>query len=202
MTTPSSGLILVPERMMSMRCRPAAPADAPRLVEIYAPYVAHTAITFATVPLTAEDFLHKMNGPYPFLVCEENGLVLGYAYAAPYRAKEAYRWDVELSIYVDAGAHRRGVGRRLMGCLLALLRIQGYRNAYSGVTLPNEKSIGLHRAFGFKEIGLLENTGYKLGKWHSVAWLRLPLGDFDGAPAEPLPLSQLSEKQIMHILDC
>ncbi|MBQ7306820.1 MAG: GNAT family N-acetyltransferase, partial [Clostridia bacterium] len=78
-----------------MHCRLARPTDAPRLVEIYAPYVRGTAITFATAPLTEEDFLHKMEDVFPFLVCEEDGQVLGYAYAAAFRAKEAYRWDVE-----------------------------------------------------------------------------------------------------------
>ncbi len=184
-----------------MRCRLAVPADAPRLVEIYAPYVADTAVTFATVALTEEDFLHKMQDVFPFLVCEENGRVLGYAYAAAFRAKEAYRWDVELSIYVDAEAHRRGVGSKLMGGLLALLRAQGYKSAYSCITLPNEPSLCLHQRFGFAQVGLFENAGYKLGKWRSVAWLRLPLGDFHGEPAEPLPVSQLDKNQIMHILE-
>jgi len=184
-----------------MRCRIASPADAPRLAEIYAPYVANTAVTFATVPLTPEDFLHKMESLYPFLVCEENGQVLGYAYAAAFRAKEAYRWDVELSIYVDEAVHRRGVGSRLMRCLLGLLRAQGYKSAYSCITLPNEPSLCLHHSFGFTQVGLFENAGYKLGKWRSVSWMRLPLGDFDGEPAEPLPVSQLDKNQIMHILE-
>ncbi len=184
-----------------MRCRLVCPADAPRLAEIHAPYVANTAITFATTPLAEKDFLHKMEGPYPFLVCEENGLVLGYAYAAPFREKEAYRWDVELSIYVDAAAHGRGAGTRLMRCLLALLRAQGYLNAYSCITLPNEKSIALHKALGFAEIGLFPNAGYKLNKWRSVAWYCLPLGDFSGQPAEPTPIACLPEASLSAILN-
>ena len=184
-----------------MHCRLARPTDAPRLVEIYAPYVRGTAITFATAPLTEEDFLHKMEDVFPFLVCEEDGQVLGYAYAAAFRAKEAYRWDVELSIYVDAAAHRQGAGSKLMGCLLGLLQAQGFKSAYSCITLPNDPSLCLHQRFGFTQVGLFENAGYKLGKWRSVAWLRLPLGDFDGEPAEPLPISQLDENQIMHILE-
>lgn len=184
-----------------MHCRLARPTDAPRLVDIYAPYVANTAVTFATVPLTEADFLHKMEDVFPFLVCEEDGQVLGYAYASAFRAKEAYRWDVELSIYVDAAAHRKGVGSKLMRGLLDLLRAQGFKSAYSCITLPNEPSLCLHQHFGFTQVGLFENAGYKLGQWRSVCWLRLPLGDFDGEPAEPLPISQLDENQIMHILE-
>lgn len=185
-----------------MHCRLAHPADASRLVEIYTPYVTSTAVTFATAALTEADFLHKMQDVFPLLVCEEHGQVMGYAYAAAFRAKEAYRWDVELSIYVDAAAHRRGVGSKLMSGLLGLLRAQGYKSAYSCITLPNEPSLCLHRRFGFTQVGLFENAGYKLGKWRSVTWLRLPLGDFNGEPAEPVSISQLSENQIMHILDC
>lgn len=184
-----------------MRCRIAAPADAPRLAEIYAPYVADTAITFATVPLTAEDFLHKMAGPHPFLVCEENGHVLGYAYAAAYRPKEAYRWDVELTLYVDAAAHGRGAGKLMLRCLLAILKQQGYRNAYSCITLPNEKSIGLHTSLGFSQIGLFANAGYKLNQWHSVVWLHLPLNDFPTPPAEPIPFRELPVQTLAMILN-
>lgn len=172
-----------------MYCRPASPADAPRLVEIYAPYVASTAVSFATTPPTEEDFLHKLTSPYPFLVCEEGDRVLGYAYAGQYRVREAYRWNVELSIYVDESAQSRGVGRLLMTRLLDVLRVLGYQNAYSCITLPNEKSIGLHRALGFEQIGLFENAGYKLGRWHSVVWLRLQLNDFPNPPAEPRAFS-------------
>ena len=183
-----------------MRCRIATPADAPRLVEIYAPYVANTAVSFATTAPTEEDFLHKIASPYPFLVCEENGNIIGYAYAAAFREKEAYRWDVELTIYIDGAYHGRGTGKALLARLIALLRAQGYLNVYSCITLPNDKSIGLHEALGFVEIGRFDNSGYKLGKWHSVTWYHLPLGLFDGKPAEPTPLRDLPENTLSAIL--
>ena len=171
-----------------MLCRPALACDAPRLVEIYAPFVADTAITFATVPLTEVDFLHKMEGPYPFLVCEDEGRVRGYAYAALFREKEAYRWDVELTIYIEPSAQGKGIGTMLMEELLGLLRRQGYLNAYSCITLPNPGSIALHKRCGFQQIGLFEKSGYKLGRWHDVVWLALPLGSFEGEPKEPVPV--------------
>lgn len=172
-----------------MHCRLARPADAPRLVEIYTPYVTSTAVTFATAALTEADFLHKMQDVFPFLVCEENGQVMGYAYAAAFRAKEAYRWGVELTIYLAPDVPRRGGrGRALLEGCLTLLRQQGYLQAYSCITLPNEASIGLHKALGFREIGRFPATGYKLGRWHDVVWLGLQLGEMVDDPPEPARL--------------
>lgn len=184
-----------------MLYRAARPQDATRLAEIYALFVDRTAITFATTPPTQEEFQHRIASPFPFLVCEEAGCVLGFAYAGPFRVKEAFRWDTELTIYVDPSAHSRGIGKALMQRLLELLRAQGYQNAYSCITLPNEKSIGLHQRFGFQQIGLFEKAGYKLGQWHSVAWLHLPLGTFPEEPREPLPFDQLPEDFLKKVLD-
>lgn len=186
-----------------MRCRPACARDAARLADIYAPYVADTAITFATAMPTEGEFAEKIariGAAFPFLVYEEEGRVLGYAYAATYRVREAYRWDVELSIYVDTSCRGRGVGKTLMERLLRCLRAQGYQNAYSCITLPNERSIGLHTRFGFTQIGLFQQAGYKLGKWHDVVWLRLPLGDFPESPAEPTPFSALAPEKLAALM--
>ena len=186
-----------------MCCRPACARDAARLADLYAPYVADTAITFATAMPTEEEFAEKIariGASFPFLVCEEDGRVLGYAYAATYRVREAYRWDVELSIYVDTSCRGRGAGKALMERLLRCLRAQGYQNAYSCITLPNERSIGLHTRFGFTQIGLFQQAGYKLGKWHDVVWLRLPLGDFPESPAEPAPFSALAPEKLAALM--
>ena len=186
-----------------MRCRPACARDAARLADIYAPYVADTAITFATAMPTEGEFAEKIahiGAAFPFLVCEEEGRVLGYAYAATYRVREAYRWDVEISIYVDMSCRSRGVGRVLMERLLRCLRAQGYQNAYSCITLPNAHSIGLHTRFGFTQIGLFRQAGYKLGRWHDVVWLRLPLGDFSESPAEPTPFSALAPETLAALM--
>lgn len=180
-----------------MLFRPAVIADAKRLAEIYAPYVEHTAITFATEPLTAAEFEQKILSPYPFLVCEVNGIVAGYAYASALREKKAYRWAAEPSIYIDPAYQSRGMGKGLMERLLKLLALQKFQSVYSCITLPNEKSIRLHESFGFREVGRFEKSGYKLGTWHDVVWLYLPLADFPQNPAEPIPFSALSEKDII-----
>ncbi len=179
-----------------MNCRPAIPEDASRMAEIYGPYVADTAISFAVQPPTAEEFLSKIASVYPVLVCEEQGRVLGYAYAGQYRSREAYRWDAELSIYVEGAAVGRGAGKCLMRALLALLKAQGYQNAYSCITLPNPGSIGLHKACGFRQIALFENAGYKLGAWRSVVWLHRPLGDYSLPPQEPIPFQALPQETV------
>lgn len=169
-----------------MQIRPAAPADAPAVAAIYAHYVRETAITFATHAPTAEDYVARMaDDRYPFLVAEAAGEVVGFAYASAFREKEAYRWDVELTIYLIPGCAGAGIGKKLLAECLRLLRLRGYLNAYSCITLPNERSIGLHRGLGFRELGVFPKTGYKLGKWHDVIWMGLVLGEFDGEPDEP-----------------
>lgn len=185
-----------------MLFRPAQEKDARRLCEIYAPYVLHTAITFADTPLTEEDFLHKIASPYPIIVCEEDGRVLGYAYAARFREKEAYRLAVEPSIYVDEAHHGRGIGKGLMKRLISLLHAQHFQSLWSCITLPNDKSIALHRHLGFREVGLFPNAGYKLGKWRDVIWLHLPLCPAEDPPAEPVPFQALDKAVVSSILSC
>jgi len=173
-----------------MLIRRAVPADAPAVAAIYAHYVRETAITFATEAPTAADYATRMaDGRFPFLVAEESGCVLGFIYAAPFRQKEAYRWDVELTLYLVPGHEGQGTGKALMAACLQCLTAQGFLNAYSCITLPNERSVGLHRRFGFAELGVFRNTGYKLGKWHDVIWMGKVLGDFSQAPAEPRPIA-------------
>lgn len=186
-----------------MLYRAAMPADVARLAAIYGYYVENTAITFVCVPPTESDFQQKITdigSRYPFLVCEDAGQVQGFAYASALRPHDAFRWDVEISIYVAEGCHSRGAGTGLMERLLRLLRRQGFLNAYSCITLPNDKSLALHRHFGFAEVGLFPHSGYKLGTWHDVIWLCLTLGEIGHAPQEPIPFCQLSQEETAVLL--
>lgn len=161
-------------------------ADAPVIRDIYAHYVRRTAITFATEEPTTADFVAKISDArYPFLVAEKNGRLIGFAYADSFRKKEAYRWDVELSIYLAPGIEGQGFGTALMEELLRILSHQGYVNAYSCITLPGERSIRLHKHFGFEELGVFPRTGYKLGQWHDVIWMSKVLNDPMDKPDEP-----------------
>lgn len=169
-----------------MLIRPAAAADAASVAAIYDYYVRNTAITFADHTPSPEEYARRMaDARYPFLVAEEEGQVVGFAYAAAFREKEAYRWDVELTIYTSPDHIGVGIGKELMALCLEKLRHMGYLTAYSCITLPNERSVGLHRRFGFEELGVFRNTGYKLGKWHDVIWMGYVLGSFDNPPEEP-----------------
>lgn len=173
-----------------MPIRFARPADAKAIHAIYAHYARETAVTFADEAPSAAHYAAQIaDRRYPFLVAEEDGQVAGFVYAGEFRTKAAFRWDVELTLYLAPGQTGRGLGSALMSACLTLLAAQGYVNAYSCVTLPNPASIALHRRFGFAELGVFPRTGYKLGRWHDVIWLTKPLAAPDGPPPEPRPLT-------------
>jgi len=164
--------------------------DSGACATIYAPYVAGAATSFEESPPDADDFaerIERVSATHPWLVAERNGVVAGFAYAAPHRARPAYRWTAETSVYVADGRQGAGVGRELYGRLIDLLRRQGLHVAVAGITLPNAASVGLHTALGFEQVGLYTRIGFKAGAWRDVSWWQLVLGpDADGAPVEPL----------------
>lgn len=166
--------------------------DAQAILAIYAPYVEHTPITFETEVPSLEEFRERMRGImelYPYLVVEEHGALVGYAYAHRCGERAAYAWDAEFSIYLDAACTGRGLGGMLSRAVLDLLARQGVRNVFSLITVPNPASIGLHESLGFRHMGTQERAGYKLGAWHGVEWMQLPIGDFEGEPAPLVPAS-------------
>ncbi len=161
--------------------------DCAACLEIYAPYVRDTAVSFEEQVPTAGAFLDRIraaSATHPWLVLEDAGLVVGYAYAAPHRARAAYRWAAEVTVYVARSHHRRGAGRRLYIELMQRLRSQGLRVACAGVTLPNDASIALHRAVGFEPVGVYRRIGWKHGAWHDVSWWQLELAPETGPPHE------------------
>ncbi|MFO1237852.1 MAG: arsinothricin resistance N-acetyltransferase ArsN1 family B [Alphaproteobacteria bacterium] len=174
--------------------RLARTEDAAAIRAIYAPYVADTVITFETeIPGLEEmtDRIAKTMSYWPWLVEERDGAILGYAYASQHRSRAAYRWSVDVAIYVAPGAHRQGLGRSLYRPLFDILKAQRFRAAFAGITLPNAASVGLHEAMGFTPVGVYRDVGYKAGSWLDVGWWQLDLGAPHGAPPEPLPLAAL-----------
>lgn len=174
--------------IMAACIRLATLDDAEAVAALYAPYVRETAISFETEAPGVEEMRRRIRGvleAYPWLVCEGGGEVAGYAYASKHAERAAYRWSVDVTVYVDPRAHRLGAGRGLYTSLLELLRLQGYYMAYAGITLPNDGSIGLHTAMGFRPVALYENVGFKDGTWHAVAYLGLELQPCPSAPEEP-----------------
>jgi phosphinothricin acetyltransferase len=174
--------------------RLATPADAPAIAEIYAPIVKETPISFEVEPPAAREMERRLRAVLefaPWLVCEEEGAVAGYAYAGRHHERGAYRWSVDLSVYVREGRRRSGVGAALYRALLALLRLQGFRAAHAGITLPNAASVGFHERFGFKPVGTFPRVGFKAGAWWDVGYWQLELGERVGAPAEPMEMDAL-----------
>ena len=162
---------------MAGTMRLVSEADAPRILEIYAPSVLDTSISFE-YEVPGEDEMRqrirsKVEHGYPWLVMENDEMLLGYAYAGRWRDRAAYDWTVETTVYVNAAARRGGVGRTLYGALFRLLRAQGFVQAVAGVTLPNEGSVGLHQAVGFVSTGVTHHAGYKFGQWWDVGFFEM-----------------------------
>jgi len=162
--------------------------DAAAIADIYAHFVRETAITFEIESPDADAMrarIATISARYPYLVVEDDGAVIGYAYANELYARAAYRWVVESTIYLTPNQHRRGSGRRLYQALLDALRARGFQAAVGKITLPNGASVGLHEALGFAEIGRFHRVGYKQGAWHDVALYQIELADRPSRPAEP-----------------
>lgn len=178
-----------------MPFRVAKPADAKAVVDIYAPFCqASSAVTFDVIPPSVEEMQKKMTitlKSYPWLAYEEGGVLLGYAYADQHRSREAYKWDVDVSIYLHEKVRGKGVGKKLYQNLFDGLRTLGYFNAYAGIGLPNPASLALHESLGFTRIGVYHNVGFKAGAWRDVAWFGLKLQAYTLNPAEPIKFSQL-----------
>ena len=181
---------------MNYRVRVATPADASDIQAIYAPMVLDTVISFELIPPTVDEMAARIAATlptFPYLVAEVEDKVVGYAYASQHRAREAYRWSVDVTVYIDPAVHRKGIGRALYQRLLPLLEKQGFHTAYAGLALPNAGSIGIHEALGFTHIGTYPEVGYKHGQWHSVGYWRKPLCAVT-PPIEIIPFSDVKEE--------
>jgi L-amino acid N-acyltransferase YncA len=174
-----------------------AARDAHACAAIYAPYVTATPTSFEEVAPSAEEMaarIRRIEATHPWLVAEDDGEIVGYAYASLHRERAAYRWAADVALYVDASHHRRGLGRQLYEPLLDLLRRQRFRIACAGVTLPNDASVGLHEALGFEAVGVFKHIGWKAGAWQDVGWWQLRLLPRDNAPPNPLPPQRLKRQ--------
>jgi L-amino acid N-acyltransferase YncA len=179
---------------MAALIRLATPRDGAGLAAIYRPAVTDAAISFEMDPPDAATMASRVastTSRLPWIVCESGSNIVGYAYATPFRDRAAYQWSVEVSAYVHQDARRAGVARALYASLFSVLVLQGFRNAYAGITLPNDASVGLHQSMGFTPVGVFQGVGYKLGSWHDVAWFERPLAPRDAEPRPPAALPQL-----------
>ena len=188
---------------MRVSIRLASAADADQICEIYAPIVRDTHISFEQDIPDSNEMSARIEQTltrYPWLVCEIDGRIAGYAYASPFRRRKAYQWTAETTVYVRPSFKRRGIARGLYASLTAILRAQGFCNAIGVIAMPNPASIGIHEAMGFRKVGVLTNMGYKAGDWRDTGWWQLELRRPLGQPAAPLTLTSLSRKTAMETL--
>ena len=152
---------------------------------------------------TKENFEHRIvtyQENWPWLVYETEGVIAGYAYATKHRERAAYQWCVESSVYVRKNFQQKGIAKSLYSALFAILKYQGCRNVYAGITLPNEKSVAFHEKFGFAWLADYTNIGYKLNRWNTVSWWQLQLNDYADDPAAPVKFPDVEASFVGQVL--
>ncbi len=168
--------------------------DADEVLSVYKYYVDNTVVSFEYEAPTKDEYTQRIitnTEKYPWLVCLHNNKIIGFAYASTHRYRTAYLWSPESTIYFAPDFHTKGIGRIIYETLFLLLKLQGYYNVFAGITLPNEKSVGLHRALGFKEVGIFKNIGYKHGNWHHTHWFQLDLAEHILNPPTPKKFNEV-----------
>ena len=171
--------------------------DAQSILAIYAPYISNTSFTFETEVPSEKDFPKRIADyliNWPWLVCEIDGVIAGYAYGAKYRERIAYQWCVESSIYIHDVFQKQNIGKALYTALIEILKLQGYRNVYAVINLPNDKSVQFHESCGFTYFATYEKVGYKLGEWKNVGWWQLVINEFGMEPGAPIKFSELNKE--------
>ena len=163
----------------STSVRAVTPADAGAVAAIYNHYVLQTVVTFEEEPITAAEISRRIDevrtGSLPWFVAERAGAIAGYAYASRWRARSAYRFSSEVTVYLAPEQGRRGIGSALYAELLSALRGSGLHAAIGGIALPNDASVALHEKFGFKKVAHFEQTGFKFNRWVDVGYWQLIL---------------------------
>lgn len=188
---------------MAAQIRFAGPNDAAGILAIYAPYCDSTCVSFELVAPTVEQMQQRINhvtDGYPWLIGEIDGRIVGYVYASRHRERAAYRWSVDVAVYIAAQQQRRGLGRILYSALFSILRQQGYFKALAGISLPNPASVGLHEGLGFRQAAVFPGVGYKFDRWLDVGWWQLDLQPERPDPADPLPFSSMRDSPAVAIV--
>lgn len=183
--------------------REASLADASHILEIYAPYVRETTFTFEYEVPSLSEFEKRMAGimeRFPYLVCEEDGRIIGYAYAGTYMSRAAYDWCADLSVYVDQEYRGRGAGTLLYRVLFAILKEMQIQNLYAVITGENQRSVQFHKGLGFETFAVYQNVGYKHGKWLDVLWMQMFLGEHALPPAKVIWAPELPSGRIEELI--
>ena len=192
--------------MEKITIRSAVPDDARDLLDIYSWYVRNSAVTYEYDVPSEEEFRRRIRvtlEKYPYYVAEEDGTVLGYAYAGAFRTRPAYGWAAELSIYLSPEARRKGLGRMLYQALEDALGKMGILNLYACISWPetedeylDKSSPAFHSHMGFVTVGEFHRGGYKFGRWYSMIWMEKIIGGHCSPPMEVVPYPQLKDKPV------
>ena len=177
--------------------RIATPADIPAMLEIYGPYVLSSTATFEYTVPTLEEFTSRFDtitAQYPWLVWEEEGEILGYAYASAPYTRAAYAWCAEPSIYLNSQARGRGIGTKLYTALEEILELQGYHVLYALVTEENTESIAFHEKFSYKKQAFFPDCGWKFGRWLGVFWMEKRLNSVEIPTSFPTSWRSIGQK--------
>jgi L-amino acid N-acyltransferase YncA len=183
--------------------RVATNDDAAGMLEIYAPFILNSGITQETEVPSVEDFQQRVISNLaerPWLVCEINNEIAGYAYAGKHRDRKGYQWCTEPSVYILEKYFGLGVADALYTALFDILKLQGYVNAYAVITLPNDRSIAFHKKFGFSYLTTYKKIGYKLGQWHDVGWMQYDINFHNKDPKDPIKFPDIDRAAIDYIL--
>jgi len=183
--------------------RVATNDDAARMLEIYTPFILNSGITQETEVPSVEDFQQRVISNLeerPWLVCEINNEIAGYAYAGKHRDRKGYQWCTEPSVYISEKHFGVGIAHALYTALFDILKLQGYVNAYAVITLPNDRSIAFHKKFGFEYLTTYKGIGYKLGLWHDVGWMQYEITPHKEDPADPIKFPAIDKSIIDSIL--
>ena len=186
-----------------MSIRFAEEQDSTQLLRIYAQYI-DTAVTFEYELPTEQEFAQRIRSfsqRYPYLVWEQDGKIIGYAYAHRQAERAAYGWNAEVSIYLDRACLGGGIGTKLYSVLLELLHMQGIKTVYALVTSANAASMVFHESVGFHRMAVQRNTGYKNGAWHDIIWMEKQLAAYEPHPRPVCSIHDLPQQCIKSVME-
>ena len=188
---------------MGYKIRTVQLSDAEAILKVYAPFITDTCISFEYVVPSVEEFAQRIasiSAEYPYIVLEEDGEIVGYAYSHRYLERVAYSWDVEVTIYLAPKVQGKGLGVILYDALEKLMALQNIKNLYSCITGDNVHSIEMHRAMGYELIGTFPKAGFKHDRWLDVVWMAKAIGEKENAPLPFVPFAEVEAIKIEEVL--
>ena len=189
---------------MSYKIRTVQLSDAEAILKVYAPFITDTCISFEYVEPSVEEFAQRIasiSEEYPYIVLEEDGEIVGYAYSHRYLERVAYSWDVEVTIYLAPKVQGKGLGVILYDALEKLMALQNIKNLYSCITGDNVHSIEMHRFMGYELIGTFPKAGFKHDRWLDVVWMAKTIGEKENAPLPFVPFSEVNVSDVEKVLE-